>query len=709
MIADLLVVLLNAQHSAKWQISTADTSAVIEVVDNRQSVAKLQCVQDGRTWCENSSVPLIDHVWSADRLSKTQWAFKSGRLSHGGTTLTLSFENLEPKLEFRSIWRARPGAGPIEHWVEISNRSATKVAIPEQESLELSGVKPGGNSEVWWVRRGASNALTEGGVYQEPVKQGMSLNLESNHQDPRSPVPWLAVQVGKSHGMYMGWEFSSLGRLHASSSATESVDLRAGLMTNFKTDILPRTTFSIPAAFVGCYRGDLDQGAARLHKFVLEKLRKTPPKSFADPCLVCNEYLDAGGDKASEQDLLRCVAFAKSLDLDAFMSDAMWFPACGDWRWDPKRFPNGGRPISDAIHADGMKVGLWCAWTNGGISSDPGALSVRGPVGHPDWFSHDLAPDWQPGPFYGAKADMGCDEARAWAIKKTQSLASDLQLDLLKTDCDPMINDCIRTDHRHAYGADVSYWSTMGVYEVWDKLLKANPKLVLENCSGASHIKDFGALQRCAYTTTTDTLSNLPDRAGIYDSTFVLPPASLMTYTYERGYGLPGDDPGTYLFRSAMMTAWQVDPTNSKIWTDDERAAAIECVRTYKQWLRPILKDCEVHHVLPRPDGKRWDGMFLWSPNLKKGTLFVFRPDSEVGHQTVHLAGLMPDKQYLVWSEDGSISTGERSGEELMSRGLDIPLPARYTSDLVHLQAAELPNPKAWNKPHQHKISAAGR
>ena len=42
-----------------------------------------------------------------------------------------------------------------------------------------------------------------------------------------------------------------------------------------------------------------------------------------------------------------------------------------------------------------------------------------------------------------------------------------------------------------------------------------------------------------------------------------------------------------------------------------------------------------MHHVLPRPDGKHWDGMFYWSPKLGKGSFFVFRPDSEQDRQTV--------------------------------------------------------------------------
>ena len=48
-------------------------------------------------------------------------------------------------------------------------------------------------------------------------------------------------------------------------------------------------------------------------------------------------------------------------------------------------------------------------------------------------------------------------------------------------------------------------------------------KLALEGCSGGGHIKDFGYIRRVHYIVATDTLSSLPDRQSLYDSTFALP------------------------------------------------------------------------------------------------------------------------------------------------------------------------------------------
>jgi len=255
------------------------------------------------------------------------------------------------------------------------------------------------------------------------------------------------------------------------------------------------------------------------------------------------------------------------------------------------------------------------------------------------------------------------------------------------------VNACNKTTHRHRYGVDASYWATMGYYEVQEQLRRTFPRLILENCSGGGHIKDFGVIQRTHYTVTTDTLSNLPDRQSIYDSTFAFPPILLQAYTYERNYNVPGDDPEPYLWRSAMMGAWQIDPTNTLTWTEQQKDLARQSAQIYKDWIRPMLKDVKVHHILPRPDGVHWDGLFYWSPSLKRGTLYIFRPDAPRREETVTLKGLQTAGQYWVWSQDGSIDAAKISGKNLMSAGLRIRLQDRFTSDLIYVQDASLGRP----------------
>jgi alpha-galactosidase len=333
-----------------------------------------------------------------------------------------------------------------------------------------------------------------------------------------------------------------------------------------------------------------------------------------------------------------------------------------------------------------MKFGLWMAYTHGSNADDPRAMSI---TKHPDWFSAPPKLDPKHQINWDALADLGSDPARDWVENATQQAVSDYKLDYFKTDYTPIVTTCQQTTHRHHYGVDVSYWSTLGYYAVQEGMMRKYPDLILEGCSGSGHIKDFGDIQRVHMIAINDTLSSLPNRQAIYDSTFAFPPSVLMDYTYENYYDEVSDAPEPYFWRSSMMNQWQIDPTNSASWTPDQRAKVKRATEVYKSWIRPILQDVEVHHILPRPDGYHWDGMFYWSPSLKHGTLYIFRPNSDTPKQSILLRGLEPGVNYSVRTEDHSTPVKTYSGQELMSSGLPISLPGKYTSDLIYLEEAQ--------------------
>lgn len=696
-----LIAAARSDEPAEFQLQTSDTELVLAVADNSLAIERLAAVGEDHNWLSAPcTFQLMTHVWHNDQAIPLRWRLLSAVHDRETGCLTATWTNAQPALRLRSIWRARPGRGPVEHWIELVNESPECVTIPHQDSLTLEGLRTDGPAELWWIKRGGSNASTQGGTFRQTVEPGVNLELISNCEDGASPVPWMAVQVRAERGLYVGWEFSGLGRVAARTSSDSGlVNVAVGNQPDFKTDVEPGETFLVPPAFVGCYAGDLDEGSYSLHRFVIEKLRPAVPADCPDPILAYNLYLDVGGNRATESDVLRSAETCRDLGFEAFMPDAMWFPETGDWRWDPRRFPRGITPIEQRVHAAGMKMALWCAWTNGGVSEHPEALSVRGAAGHPQWFNADYAADWQPGPFYGGQVCLADPEARQWEEQKTQWLVREHKLDYLKHDCGPIATRCTKTSHRHHYGTDASYWATVGYYQVQERLRAAFPHLLLENCSGGGHIKDFGVIARTHYTVSTDTLSNLPNRQTIFDSSYALPPLVLQCYTYDNYYPVKGDQPGTYLWRSAMMGAWQIDPTDTPKWTEEEKASVRRSVKIYRDWIRPMLTDVRVHHVLPRPDGVHWDGMFYWSPAVRRGTLYVWRPESPDARQTVLLKGLDPDRNYWLWSEDGSLALGLRSGHALMNDGVTLELPDTYTSDLVFVQDESLGKPSGVDRP----------
>ncbi len=682
-----------ADDATSWRLTTDDTAMVVAIQGGSPVVTELSSAKGNANWLlAPAPEVLLPSVTQNGASTPTQWKYQGGALDGSGQ-LVLRFSNAAPALELQSIWQARPGHGPVEHWLTIANKSGAAITVGHQDSLVLKHIAiPASESmDAWWIKRGGGNATTEGGTLTESVGRNSGMTLTSDPTDGASPVPWLAMQVGTSRGFYVGWEFSGIGRIHyGGNGGGEStppkpaeLGIEIGNVPAFKTDVAAGETFLVPPAFVGCYTGDIDDGSYTLHRFVLEKLVPKFPSGYQHPTLAYNLYLDAGGPHATEKDVLHSAALAHELGFETFVVDAMWFPESGDWRWDPKRFPNGPKPIEEFVHSHDMKLGLWMAYTHGSGSEDPRAMSV---TRHPDWFASPPKLDPKHEINWDAEIDLGNDAARDWVEKATQRVVSEYKLDYFKTDYTPIVTSCQQTNHRHHYGVDVSYWSALGYYAVQEALMQKFPDLILEGCSGSGHIKDFGDISRVHMIAINDTLSSLPNREAIYDNTFAFPPAVLMDYTYESYYDNVSDRPEPYLWRSSMMNQWQIDPTNSAAWTPEQRDKVKKATETYKTWIRPILQDVKVHHILPRPDGYHWDGMFYWSPSLKRGTLYIFRPNSDTPAQNVVLKGLEPGTSYKVRTEDHSTKEATYTGEELMTSGLAIQLPAKYTSDLVYLE-----------------------
>ncbi|HME56186.1 MAG TPA: alpha-galactosidase [Candidatus Lokiarchaeia archaeon] len=69
--------------------------------------------------------------------------------------------------------------------------------------------------------------------------------------------------------------------------------------------------------------------------------------------------------------------------LEYFQIDDGHQPHIGDWEADPEKFPNGLKPVFDAIHARGIKTGLWINPFEISLSSNLYAM-------HPEW-----ALDWE--------------------------------------------------------------------------------------------------------------------------------------------------------------------------------------------------------------------------------------------------------------------------------------------------------------------------
>ena len=238
-----------------------------------------------------------------------------------------------------------------------------------------------------------------------------------------------------------------------------------------------------------------------------------------------------------------------------------------------------------------------------------------------------------------------------------------------------------------------SYDSFKGFYALLDQLAREIPNFQYENCVCGGRVKDFGTMQRSIKIFNTDTYAEHHVRQAFYDSSYAFPPAQLMGClgSSDGKYRPKGAAGMRFAFRTMSQGApeWFIDSptgTNTKApWTDEETAAVKAAIATYKTRIRPLVRNADLYHILPRPDGKNWDGIQYYDPATRKGVVFLFKPAAGADTTPIRFRGVDPATNYQVTFEDGSNPATVKSGAEL-SNGLEVTLKGAPVSELVFIE-----------------------
>lgn len=684
-----------ADDSPAATLATADTRVQVSVRNDSVVLTGFECAATGWNWTSRSKLTLIKNLEANGQPVSVTWKFKKREHSEASPQHPAQeifvFESDNPALELRSIWSAYAGPGPIEHQITIRNKSETAVLLPLQPSLVVDArAAPGSALQNLWVEKGAGKPSAIG-THLTQVGKDFSASLISlpYSEEPRDAIPWTAIQdLTSRQGWYAGIEFS--GRVQitlralTNNAGVNGVHAELGLdgREPFQTRLLPGDTFETPTVFIGCYEGDLDDGANRLHRWTESHLRP-PVKDARYPLLVNNSW--GSGMAVDERLARRMIDDSAELGLELFHIDAGWFRAVGDWRANEKKFPQGLAPIADAAHRKGLTFGLWVGWTQGGHGgdSDPGVLSVFNPD-MKNWFTHDYKPEWRTAEFTGADVCLGDEKAREWCLNTLRGVVKENKLDLLEHDQRMIVDKCTRANHLHtSSSADIAYHAARGYYQVYDTLRSENPQLLFEDCVNGGHTVDYGIVRRTHYISITDTYDPLSNRRAFYDASYPLPPSMCECYVENH----PGTNIANfrYMLRSGMM-GWCTIMLDMSKWNAEQRSAAKRQFEIYKSELRPLIASGNLYHVSERPDGVRWDGIEYVSPELDKGVLYAFRGTTDAILHVFKLKGLAAEKRYDVsFEDDGKPVT--LSGRELMQQGIGVTISGRESSELIFFKS----------------------
>ena len=450
-------------------------------------------------------------------------------------------------------------------------------------------------------------------------------------------------------------------------------------------ELAPGGTIESPISFLALAKGDTDNAGNEAFRY-LKKYVFQPP--VPDSPLVT--YCIWLTEKNSEVPILKELELAKRVGFDVFYHDATWYegasvvPGMNDWtlglgsyQENKEKFPHGIKYLSDAIHAKGMKFGLWVDPGNvdnarvesGEIPSDWLATIDGKTIGtiHPS-----LAPTKQ--------LCLGDPKVVEWLEKQLGDVIEKWHLEWIKWDPSATVSyECDRTDHGHGK-TDGAYAAYRGRLEIMRYLLARFPNLLGFECDPS--------LQ---YSRTNPGPQGL--LPGGYTNDFITGPMLSPNIWGSLATAGKGDAGGEYLtahwysasaldyyFRKHLshgLTFGNINGMSSQALSAAPPGfveAFQRNLQLFKQYRQLLLND--VYH--PKLGAVGWSSVQYVTEDSSESVVYVFRDKSETAETTVHLRGLDPNAKYRVTSLNDRPGRDRIISGKVLTDGVSVHLPNEW-------------------------------
>ena len=373
---------------------------------------------------------------------------------------------------------------------------------------------------------------------------------------------------------------------------------------------------------------------------------------------ICASVGYTAPDGSYEKPHLDAVTPMKERGIEVFWSDMdpqQWYPlgfpnGTGTWEVDKTKYPNGLKPIGDAIKSAGMEYLLW-------FEPERVHSGTKIDQEHPDWVMKKKDE-------YSNLFRLHDMKARKWLTDCIDTHITTAQLSWLRWDFNiEPLGFWQRNDAPDRQGI-TEIRHIEGLYAMWEDLQSRHPGLLIDICASGGRRLDIEALRYGIPLWHSDMQCE-----GSHPAADQLQNGGLYRWLPMHGCGDFGLEP-SYSFRSAMT------PGNI-LCTDcispETESAVKKTVAIYNK-LRPYMLG-DFYPLFPHSDSEEmWYGYQFNRPGQHDGMVQLFRRDkSGDAIKLVRLSGLDPKTQYTVTDYDTGTMT-KVSGKELMEKGLKVEI-----------------------------------
>ena len=464
---------------------------------------------------------------------------------------TLTLNDPETGLVVRAVATIYADTAGVDWTLYFTNTGDKETPILEQVKAVDVNIRLRANDDLPVLHRinGGTGYADDWMPLDETLVTGSRIEFaptagrSSFHNTPWFNLDWNGAGVITA----IGWT----GQWKASVEHSNGVcSIKAG-MQNLHTKLLPGETIRSPRILQLYWFGNDELRAYNLfrHTMLAHIVPKVEGKPITPPIVhLSTAFYET--DKGTEADTLSHLSAVKDLGFEYFWVDAYYgkddFPTVGNYvfpllrGFNLQRYPNGIKPVGDAVRQSGMKFLMWFEYER----ICPGTLMAKE---HPDWVVLPGGEGW--GMF-----NLAIPEAREHINRYLSESIREYGISWLRVDNAVFYEGLwalLDKDHPDRVGiSEIRY--VEGHYRLWDDLLKEFPDLSIDNCSAGGHRVDLETCSRSIPLWRTDgTIAPLLNKdfnqAALQNQVMT---AGLGRYVPFSASGQMGVTP--YLFRSGF-------------------------------------------------------------------------------------------------------------------------------------------------------------
>ncbi len=573
--------------------------------------------------------------------------------------------------------------GILARRIVYKNAGKTPVALRRAYSFALS--MP---SNEYWVMSLHGTWGKERHIQKIPMQYGV-VSVDSKYTSSSAIlnpfVALLAPDTNENAGEAIGVNlvYSSSFVLKVQGTPDGKALVTGGVNDfDFAWQLQPGECFETPEAVIAYSSNGLGEMSRAFHD-VYRKYLIQPRYVNQHRPIVINNW-EATYFKFDTPKLKAIANGVAGTGVDTFVLDDGWFgkredsrSGLGDWVVNTQKLNGGLKEIIDHVHGLGMKFGLW--FEPEMVSEDSDLFRAHpdyaiGVPGRPRCYSR-----------FQFVLDLTRKEVRDYVVNAVNTILKENEIDYVKWDSNRAVTESYSIGRHPLQQAEFAHRYALGVYDLFERIVEANPNVFFEGCSSGGARFDPGVLYYFPQIWTSDD-SDAEERTKIqYGTSIVYPPSAMSCHVSA----VPNHQVGRTTPMQTRAAIAQLGATGYELdvsdFTDEERAMVRDQVQNYLQ-----DEDLILNGDLYRTDDPftgSYFGFTLVSKNKKKAKVTAYRRLNETNMpiKFIYPAGLDENKRYYIQELDTTLS-----GSTIMHAGL---LFANQKQDFVtveyHLIAKE--------------------